>query len=1274
MTLETTNKRFGARPVRTHQAGAVPGSLPRRSLTNATGGTLVPSCGVRGRTRRATDQRKIYSKQKQQPQINIMQWNAEGVSNKREELQHFLHENNVNICCIEETHLQEDKLFKIRGYQVFRSDRKERKKGGVMTLVRNNINALETKTFMEEAEYLEVKANIGQSSINIVNFYCPNDKKLSLDTMQIPESTFLIVGDFNSQSHSWGYNTIDKRGETIEDWQDENHLILVNDPTDTPTFYSRRWHTTTTPDLAFCTDDIHQKISRKVCDQLGGSDHRPVMLSIAETTTPVHAQLPRWNYKKANWSKFEARTNEITRDIEIEGKNINNVVKALNTGILKAAKDSIPRGVRKDYKPYWSNEIQATHDALTQAREDAELNPSQENNIKLQKCKAKHLRTKLECQRKGWREKTSSMDMEKDTKKLWNLTKALNDEGSKGEKITLLVEGQTATGKDAANEFAKGYEAESNTDIPISRKKEVRTELRERLKAPTHEIMQKDITMYEMKAAIRKMKKKKAPGPDNITNEMLQHLGNLALKTLLDILNLSWRQGQVPQCWKEAIMMPILKRGKNKSKASSYRPISLTSSCCKLMERIINKRLQTYLESERILGHEQAGFRQYRSTEDQTTHLSQVVEDAFQYKKVTLAVFVDLQRAFDKVWKDGLLVKLLRVGVSGRMYKWSKSYLYNRRARVLIDGKCGRKILLKQGVPQGGVLPPTLFILFMNDLVPELPNGIHSALYADDLVLWCSEEYAATARYRIQTALDMVAAWAKEWCVTINREKTTATLFTLSPKTQSVKLTMDNSPILMEDQQTYLGVTFDKRLTWKQHITTAEAKARRKLNIMRKLAGTNWGANEKVLKSVYQGNVRPHLEYGSSAWLTAAKTHHQTLDKVQNQALRIITGAMKSTPIASMEEITNIPPLSKRRECKAMIQAVKYQCLQDHPMNQRLTKLSSGRLKRSSFTLETRSLHRKHQEQLPKHVKPIDFSMNDNLCVEKEDNVTIQTTVPLLTAKDEQSNIARMTITMSMLEEQYPSESWVRVYTDGSATNATTKGGAGIYIEYPNGERQSKAIPTGRHCSNYKAEEEALIHATHVIKEKADNTRVVFLSDALSVLQALTNNKLPQLESALYSIKSLKTVVQWIPSHCGVIGNENADKLAKEGAGQQQEDNPVCYTEMKTIIKSLHNTPQQQDSYHQLKRSEQTTIFRLRTGHNRLNKHLHRVLKVIPSPMCPCGEAEQDTEHFLQTCKSHQALRTKIWETPTTIRDKLYGLVEALQKTARFVEETGIQV
>ncbi|KAK7113996.1 hypothetical protein V1264_000134 [Littorina saxatilis] len=1100
MTLGDRIDSNGARPVRIHQAGAAPGSAPQRSPPSATGGPFISSCGARGRERKATGRKN--SRAKDNPTINIMHWNAEGVSNKKEELEHFLYENSINICCIQETHLQEGKPFKIRGYQVFRSDRQGRKKGGVMTLVRNNINASETNRYMEEAEYIEVKITTNDSKMNIVNYYCPNDKMLSLDTIQVPDSGFLIAGDFNSQSQSWGYKTLDRRGEDIESWQDDNHLILVNGPTDPSTFYSRRWHSTTTPDLALCTDDIHKTISRKVDEQLGGSDHRPVLLTISRDSASEHPQHPRWNYKKAKWGLFNIRTNELTRAIETEGRNINNVIKEFNASIIQAAKDSIPRGVRKDYIPYWSDELQKTHDALTRMREEAETNPSQENNIKLQESKAKHLKTKLECKRRGWREKTAGLNMEKDTTKLWKLTRALNEEGNKGQKITLEEEGRTLTGKAAANAFAQAYRGESDTTIPLPLQKEVRTEIRERTERNVQDAMQQDITMAELKNAIKKLKKKKSPGPDNITNEMLQHIGNSALQKLLGIFNLSWRQGQVPQCWKEARMIPVLKKGKNKTKTLSYRPISLTSCVCKTMERIVNQRLQLYLESESIIVPEQAGFRQHRSTEDQTTHLSQVIEDAYQAQKVTLATFIDLQKAFDKVWKDGLLVKLLRSGVKGNMYEWTKSYLHNRKARVLVDGHCGRKVLLHQGVPQGGVLSPTLFILFINDLVPELPKGVQAALYADDLVLWCSEEYATTATYRMQLALEKVAAWAEDWCVTINREKTTATLFTLSAKATPGKLTLGDTPLKFEDQQTYLGVTYDKRMTWKQHIMNAEGKARRKLNIMRKLAGSHWGANEKILKTVYQGTVRPHLEYGSSSWATAAKTHQQALDKVQNQALRIITGAMKSTPIQKMEQVTGIPPLSKRRDCKTMVQATKYQCTHDHPMSDRLKKMSLGRLKRSSFALEARALQKKHQTEMPELVEPPSFSLDAPPWEDRQGNLDIQTSVPYLTTKDEQSNATKKALTLAMLEERYPQEAWIRVYTDGSATEAVKNGGAGVYVQYPSGERQAEAIPTGLHCTNYRAEVQALIHAAYTINDRVNHdNQVVFLTDALSVLQ-----------------------------------------------------------------------------------------------------------------------------------------------------------------------------
>ena len=166
-----------------------------------------------------------------------------------------------------------------------------------------------------------------------------------------------------------------------------------------------------------------------------------------------------------------------------------------------------------------------------------------------------------------------------------------------------------------------------------------------------------------------------------------------------------------------------------------------------------------HLKRKKILAQEQAGFRQFRSTEDQTTYLAQEIEDAFQNKNVLFATWIDLQKAFDKVWTDGLLVKTLKCGVGGKMYRWIYYFLQNRKASVLVDGKQYGKFIFKHGVPQGGVFSPTLFHIYTNDLMDNLPRAIKVALYEDDLVMWSTEEYATTATHRMQTSVTALAAW-----------------------------------------------------------------------------------------------------------------------------------------------------------------------------------------------------------------------------------------------------------------------------------------------------------------------------------------------------------------------------------------------------------------------------------------------------------------------------------------------------------------------------------
>ena len=553
-----------------------------------------------------------------------------------------------------------------------------------------------------------------------------------------------------------------------------------------------------------------------------------------------------------------------------------------------------------------------------------------------------------------------------------------------------------------------------------------------------------------------------------------------------------------------------------------------------------------------------------------------------------------------------------------------------------------------------------------------------ASLYADDLVMWCTEEHASTATYRMQLAAEKLTEWAQKWCVSINKEKSSTTLFTLSTKQKPGSIKFGDTVLKQEAEPTFLGITLDQRLSWKPHIQKTEAKARRKLAIMRKLAGTSWGANSNTLKTVYQGAVRPVMEYASSAWSSTSKTNKDTLDKVQNQALRIITGAMKSTPIAAMESTTGVQPLSKRRETKDLIQGEKYKALQDHPMQKKLKNLAQNRLKRKSFVHSSKFLSRQQKEKLPDKVLPLLSYHPKEPWNTTNSRLSIHTSIPGVLPGDNQSEVAKSSLTLAAIEERYPKEAWIHIYTDGSATNAISNGGAGVNITHPDGTHSAICLPTGRYCSNYAAESKALKRAAdEIANSNPDCKQVVFFTDAMSVLQALQSNSegLDHLTDLLSQVsKSMRTALQWVPSHCGLPGNEIADQLAKLGASLPQEENPVSFKEMKTLIKHQYSIAPRKDNIHFLQRKDQVIIFRLRTEHNRLKNHLHRVFRIGNSPLCDCGEAPQTGSHILQDCSLYGQLRRITWGKETPISTKLHGPVEELQRTATYITMTGLQL
>ena len=629
----------------------------------------------------------------------------------------------------------------------------------------------------------------------------------------------------------------------------ENHLTLINCPDDKPTCFSRAWKTSTWPDIAMATDDIQKHTNRGVCHQIGGSDHLPVLLSIAKQRFSHHRMEPSWNIKKANWKLFRERVDEACQDLDLPNC-LNTSVQKFTDTVLQAAKFTIPRGKRRNYKPYWTKKLNALHSELNTAREVMETDPTLENTRQYNEKDEFH-RQKVQDIRDNWNEKTSKINME-DTSKLWNLAKALNEDSTPARSATVLEEeGKHCSGRQAANILAEHYKTVSTATISPARQKQVRQEMSTLLKHQNpSNLITAPFTMAELTTALKKLKTGKSPGKDVIMNSMIKNLGFAAKSKLLEIYNKSWETGKFPDKWREAIIVPIWKKGKDKSKKASYRPISLLCCFGKVMERTVNARLLRHLEQNNLLGDYQSAYRKNRSTDDQLEVLAQEVENAFQMRHKVLAVFIDLTSAFDKVWKDGLLLKLLRGKVEGNMFRWIRLPTVQNSQKL--DGHMSRRVSIQQGVPQGGVVSPTLFIIFINDIVDKLKTNISRALHADDLAIWNSAECLSAARHRIQEALDHISEWGRDWGVEINTTKTVSSIFSLSNQKEQVNLQMNKREIQLDETPKYLGVRMDKRLTWKSHIQEVEGRAIKRLSIMKKLAGTTWGADGNILKKVYR--------------------------------------------------------------------------------------------------------------------------------------------------------------------------------------------------------------------------------------------------------------------------------------------------------------------------------------------------------------------------------------------------------------------------------------
>ncbi|GBO38131.1 RNA-directed DNA polymerase from mobile element jockey [Araneus ventricosus] len=328
----------------------------------------------------------------------------------------------------------------------------------------------------------------------------------------------------------------------------------------------------------------------------------------------------------------------------------------------------------------------------------------------------------------------------------------------------------------------------------------------------------------EIQNCIKNLKNNKAPGLDRINNKMIKNLPKRFLFIITTIIHKIMILGHFPTCWKTATVVPIYKPGKDPTDPASYRPISLLSSLSKIAEHIILNRLNKHLNDYNILCSEQFGFREKLSTTHQLLRVVEYITEGFSNKQKTGAVFLDIQKAFDRVWQDGLIYKLINYNTPKYLVKIIDSYLNDRKFAVRVNNTLSDSKPINAGVAQGSKIGPILFSLYINDIPRQFNTML--CMYADDTAILARNKNPKFINLALNRHLKTLEDWFAKWKIEINVSKTEAILFS-KDKTilKYPPIKMNNKIIPWSQECKHLGLILDRKLTWRPHFYYLKQKS-----------------------------------------------------------------------------------------------------------------------------------------------------------------------------------------------------------------------------------------------------------------------------------------------------------------------------------------------------------------------------------------------------------------------------------------------------------------
>ena len=1211
---------------------------------------------------------------------NIIQWNIQALNTHFSDLKILLNRYNPSCVCLQET-LIRNRIFPPSGYNIITSNptRDDDHERGTAILIKNDIfhQPINLNTNLQAAA---AKVNIGKiftiCSIYLPHIPCTKEDLITLINQLQPP--FLLLGDFNAKSPIWGgraVNSADARGRIIEELLLDLPISIIND--ESPTHYHIQTNTYSTIDLSICSSDCIDNFNYSVNESRYGSDHYPIHLKpINYNHIPYNGPL-RYNFKKANWLSFKANTRTEIRSENFD--EIDSLTEYITKTIINSANTAIPFKSRKPRKPpipWWNEELTTLKRNRNIAERALRRNNNIENKIAYNRSKA---RLRYHCniaRRQSWHEFLNSINQNTTLNHIWKKVQMIGGK-FKPSPLPILkdenhdyITDQNQIAEILANHFSSISNSTNYTER-FQRYKNNQEQQNLNFNTNISHPYNDNITQSEFDSALQSSEES-SPGPDNISYSMIKHCHDTMKNLILKTFNRIFITQTFPTKWKTAIIVAIAKPGKDQSNPQSYRPISLTNCLCKLLEKIINVRLIWFLEYNNLITNLQSGFRSNRSTTDNIIQLETAIQKSLHNKQHFIAVFFDLQKAYDTAWKFGIIKKIHEYGLRGNLPIFLRNFLSNRCIKVRVGGCLSEDRPVEEGIPQGSVLSCSLFMIAINDICDAVPENVQKTLYVDDFTIFASGNVTSMIERRLQVAISNL----EKWCGT--------TGFTFSaPKTVSIhicrkrncpkfnpNLSIYNNPITTIEEVRYLGVIFDKSNTWKPHISNLRTKAFKTIDLLKHLTHKKWGADCISLIRLYIMLLKPLIEYGIEAFSSAADTYMRKIETLQNSAIRIATGAFKSSPIPSIHAYTGIKPLKFYVETKMLNYFLRIKVNTSHPLHL----LIDEELPPKSYLERCKTLIRAYNLDL------------DNLMMEQTTNIPPWVRKPLSSCSD-MYQYKKQRNTPQEMRNHYENHllehaQHNNIYTDGSKIEN------GTAYSYSMGNNIiSKRISPN--ASNYTAELYAIFDAIASDYNSLTATTNI-ITDSKSGIQAIEKyyNKDPLVLKIHIAIHNSNRNINlcWVPSHCGVPGNEAVDHAARTAALEQNTINiPIPRSDIKALIKAesirrwrsqWQAIPENDNKLRKIKadvsplrnslfedRLWERVVCRIRVGHTALTHGF--LMSNDPPPECQTCHVQLTVYHILMDCPHYSIARQAFQNC--TFKDLLCHHAAKFDKLYQFI-------